>query len=304
MMMTTATTTTTTTTMMMMMMMMLTMMIHSRFGPSNVVVGAFTPRLPSFRVEGKARAPSASRRSWGSGNEMSEASVSRRSWEAARALAAVRPLDEEIAMLDDAERHRPRTPDPFEEDGNIRSLSPESSSSLPPSWYRRLSSSLAPRSNRAVASVRFLGFDERGWQMLRVPGKAVANGTTQILQVTVGDKTVELVQQQDPMKVYVNPKANGFDECETPPGSGFRLLVGSPSPSSEGGGQRSSPDHKQTKTLDHVRKKRPVHGQPKSMGRDGKKDLVNNDGEEKTKDEASSEGSKPAKRRREIVTPA
>ena len=235
---------------------------------------------------------------------MSEASVSRRSWEAARALAAVRPLDEEIAMLDDAERHRPRTPDPFEEDGNIRSLSPESSSSLPPPWYRRLSSSLAPRSNRAVASVRFLGFDERGWQMLRVPGKAVADGTTQIFQVTVGDKTVELVQQQDPMMVYVNPKANGFDECETPPGSGFRLLVGSPSPSSEGGGQRSSPDHKQTKTLGHVRKKRSVHGQPKSMGRDGNKDLVNNDGEEKTKDEASSEGSKPAKRRREIVTPA
>ena len=168
------------------------------YGPSNVVVGAFTPRLPSSRVEGKARAPSASRRSWGSGNQMSEASV--------RALAAVRPLDEEIAMLDDAERHRPRTPDPFEEDGNIRSLSPESSSSLPPPWYRRLSSSLAPRSNRAVASVRFLGFDERGWQMLRVPGKAVADGTTQIFQVTVGDKTVELVQQQDPMKVYVNPR--------------------------------------------------------------------------------------------------
>ena len=271
-------------------------MIHSRFGPSNVVVGAFTPRLPSSRVEEKARAPSASRRSWGSGNQMSEASV--------RALAAVRPLDEEIAMLDDAEEHRPPTPDPFEEDGNIRSLSPESSSSLPPPWFRRLSSSLAPRSNRAVASVRFLGFDERGWQMLRVPGKAVADGTTRILQVTVGDKTVELVQQQDPMKVYVNPEAKGFDEWETPPGSGFRLLVGSPSPSSEGGGQRSSPVHKQTKTLDHVRKKRPVHGQPKSMGRDGKKDLVNNDGEEKTKDEASSEGSKPAKRRRESVTPA
>ena len=55
-MMTTATTTTTTT---MMMMMMLTMMIHSRFGPSKVVVGAFTPRLPSSRVEEKARAPSA-----------------------------------------------------------------------------------------------------------------------------------------------------------------------------------------------------------------------------------------------------
>ena len=55
----------------MMMMMMLTMMIHSRFGPSNVVVGAFTPRLPSSRVGGKARAPSASRRSWGSGNQMS-----------------------------------------------------------------------------------------------------------------------------------------------------------------------------------------------------------------------------------------
>ena len=53
----------------MMMMMMLTMMIHSRFGPSNVIVGAFTPKLSSSRVGGKARAPSASRRSWGSGNQ-------------------------------------------------------------------------------------------------------------------------------------------------------------------------------------------------------------------------------------------
>ena len=233
---------------------------------------------------------------------MSEASVSRRSWEAARALAAVRPLDEEIAMLDDAERHRPRTPDPFEEDGNIRSLSPESSSSLPPPWYRRLSCSLAPRSNRAVASVRFLGFDERGWQMLHVSGKTVADGTTNIWQVPVGGKTVELVQQQDPMIVYVNPKANGFDECETPPGSGLRLLVRSPPPSSEGGGQARN--WRFPKVEAKRRWKRLVHGQPKSMGRDGKQELVNNDGEEKTKDEASSEGSKPAKRRREIVTPA
>ena len=53
----------------MMMMMMLTMMIHSRFGPSNVIVGAFIPKLPSSLVGGKARAPSASRRSWGSGNQ-------------------------------------------------------------------------------------------------------------------------------------------------------------------------------------------------------------------------------------------
>ena len=50
-------------------------MIHSRFGPSNVIVGAFTPKLPSSRVGGKARAPSASRRSWGSGNQMSGSPV-------------------------------------------------------------------------------------------------------------------------------------------------------------------------------------------------------------------------------------
>ena len=80
-----------------------------------------------------------------------------------------------------------------------------------------------------MASVRFLGFDERGWPMLLVPGKAVADGPTRILRVTIGDKTVELLHQQGPMKVYVNPEAKGFDEWETPPGSGFRLLVGSPS---------------------------------------------------------------------------
>ena len=104
------------------------------------------------------------------------------------------------------------------------------------------------------------------------------------------------------MKVYVNPEANGFDEWETPPGSGSRFLVRSPSPTSEGGGQARN--WRLPKVEAKRRWKGLVHGQPKSMGRDGKQDLVNNDGEEKTKDEASSEGSKPAKRRRVIVTPA
>ena len=69
--------------------------------------------------------------------------------------------------------------------------------------------------------------------MLLVPGKAVANGPTRILRVTIGDKTLGLVHQQGPKKVYVNPEAKGFDEWGTPPGSGFRLLVGSLSLSPE-----------------------------------------------------------------------
>ena len=51
--------------------------------------------------------------------------------------------------------------------------------------------------------------------------------------MTIGHKKLQLVEQAGPMKVYVNPNADGPDEWETPPGSGFRLLVGSLSLSPE-----------------------------------------------------------------------
>ena len=99
--------------------------------------------------------------------------------------------------------------------------------------HSRLSPSLALRSNTDMASIRCLDFDERGWPMLLVPAQVVADGPTRIWRVTMKNKTLEFIEQQEQLKVYVKPEADGFDEWETPPDSGTKALVGSPSPSSE-----------------------------------------------------------------------
>ena len=49
-----------------------------------------------------------------------------------------------------------------------------------------------------------------------------------IYRGTIGNKVVEAVAQTEPMMIYVNPEAGGFDEWEVPPGSGRRFMVGTP----------------------------------------------------------------------------
>ena len=58
-------------------------------------------------------------------------------------------------------------------------------------------------------------------------GVAVPVGAAMV-GVTIGNRVVKAVAQTHPMLIYVNPEAGGFDEWEMPPGSGTRLMVGTP----------------------------------------------------------------------------
>ena len=83
-----------------------------------------------------------------------------------------------------------------------------------------------PGDTASADGVALMGPDERRWQRLWVgPQSAIA---LNIYRVTIGNKVVEAVEQTEPMMIYVNPEAGGFDEWEVPPGSGRRFMVGTP----------------------------------------------------------------------------
>ena len=67
------------------------------------------------------------------------------------------------------------------------------------------------------------GEDTRGWRML-----LLAAGPGSILQVHLEGKFLELVQQEKPTLVYVNPSTDpdALDMWQTPPNEGVRLWVG------------------------------------------------------------------------------
>ena len=79
----------------------------------------------------------------------------------------------------------------------------------------------------AVPGLRCEGRDERGWFILVVsPGPEAEH---KIFKITLHGKELELVQQTEEMKVYVNPDKEGCDEWAI---GNQRLLVGSPKPQS------------------------------------------------------------------------
>ena len=67
------------------------------------------------------------------------------------------------------------------------------------------------------------GEDTRGWRMLWV-----AAGPFRILRIHLDGKLLELVQQDKPTLVYVNPSTDpdSFDVWQTPPNEGARWQVG------------------------------------------------------------------------------
>ena len=67
------------------------------------------------------------------------------------------------------------------------------------------------------------GEDTRGWRML-----LMAAGPKRILRVHLEGKFLELVQQEKPTLVYVNPSTDpdALDMWQTPPNEGVRLWVG------------------------------------------------------------------------------
>ena len=72
-------------------------------------------------------------------------------------------------------------------------------------------------------AIHDLGQDTRGWRVLLVPA-----GPFRVLQVHLEGKFLELVQQANPVMIYVNPStdADAFDEWQTPPLEGERVPVG------------------------------------------------------------------------------
>ena len=71
-----------------------------------------------------------------------------------------------------------------------------------------------------------VGRDHRGWNFVMVRPCSSAPDT--IYRITSGRRVIEVPAQRDPMLIYVNPTPGGCDEWETPPGSGTRLMVGTP----------------------------------------------------------------------------
>ena len=78
-----------------------------------------------------------------------------------------------------------------------------------------------------------LSRDSRGWQVIEVA--ADPKNVIFRVKIPVGNnsfKKLELVSQELPLRVYVNPEIDQPDEWEVPAGSGYKLLVLSPGLSS------------------------------------------------------------------------
>ena len=70
--------------------------------------------------------------------------------------------------------------------------------------------------------------DSRGWIVIDVPPKSPIEGPIFLDKIISGKRLVLVRQEEDTMRVYVNPDRNGWDEWEVPVGSGKKLLIASP----------------------------------------------------------------------------
>ena len=71
-----------------------------------------------------------------------------------------------------------------------------------------------------------MGVDEKGWNTIDF--KAASPGQWPIVRVNRWGRKLEIVLQDKPMRVHVNPKVGGFDLWEKPIGSGKGMWIGSP----------------------------------------------------------------------------
>ena len=78
--------------------------------------------------------------------------------------------------------------------------------------------------NMTTTGITYLGKDNRGWHVFDVPPQSQNGGTTMI-NLKIGGKLMQLVQQSQPMRVYANPKNGEADEWEIPAGSDVRLII-------------------------------------------------------------------------------
>ena len=79
-----------------------------------------------------------------------------------------------------------------------------------------------------TSSITYLGKDNRGWHVVDVP--PYQNEMMTMINLKIGGKLLQLVQQSQPMRVYVNPKNGEPDEWEIPAGSehAARIAVATP----------------------------------------------------------------------------
>ena len=81
----------------------------------------------------------------------------------------------------------------------------------------------------AVPVLRCEGRDERGWSILVLSPMEGPEAVRKSFKIKFHGKELELLQQTEEMKVYVNPDKKGFDEWAI---GNERLLVGTPKPQS------------------------------------------------------------------------
>ena len=81
----------------------------------------------------------------------------------------------------------------------------------------------------AVPILRCEGRDERGWFILVLSPMEGHEAVRNIFKIKFYGKELELLQQTEEMKVYVNPDKEGCDEWAI---GNERLLVGIPKPQS------------------------------------------------------------------------
>ena len=77
-----------------------------------------------------------------------------------------------------------------------------------------------------TTGITYLGKDNRGWHVFDVPPQS-QNELTTMINLKIGGKLLQLVQQSQPMRVYANPKNGEMDEWEIPAGSEQRFFVAS-----------------------------------------------------------------------------
>ena len=79
----------------------------------------------------------------------------------------------------------------------------------------------------SIQGLSFLPPDNRGWQVIEL--EALPERVLVQIEIPVAKnifKKLELVSQESPLRVYVNPDPDQPDEWEVPAGSGIKLSVG------------------------------------------------------------------------------
>ena len=72
------------------------------------------------------------------------------------------------------------------------------------------------------------GVDEKGWNTMDFDAQAAGGGCPQIVRVNRWGRQLEIVLQEQPLRVHVNPTVGSFDQWEHPIGNEEYMWIGSP----------------------------------------------------------------------------